>query len=97
MVPSPRLLMAARILANLTAEQLAAASRVGIATIRRLERGESHGQARTLEALAAALVAAGIEFHLAPDGSREGISRKRVPEGKGAMSPPRRSDLTTGG
>jgi hypothetical protein len=52
-----------------------------------LERGESQGQPRTLEAIEAALVAGGIEFHVAPDGSREGIFHLRSPRpGRRAMT-----------
>jgi len=55
---------AARALLRWSADDLAKASKVGIATIRRfeLQEGVPSGQVRILEALKSALEAAGVEF-----------------------------------
>ena len=63
-------LRAARVLLRWTAQELADASNVGVATIRRIEvmDGIPVGRhARTLAAIQAALEAAGIEFIGSPD------------------------------
>jgi len=55
---------AARALLRWTAQNLADASGIGVATIRRMELmdGVPSGQVRTIEALRVALEAAGVEF-----------------------------------
>jgi len=55
---------AARALLRWTAQNLADASGIGVATIRRMELmdGVPSGQVRTIEALRRALEAAGVEF-----------------------------------
>ncbi len=55
---------AARALLRWTAQNLADASGIGVATIRRMELmdGVPSGQVRTIEALRIALEAAGVEF-----------------------------------
>ena len=55
---------AARALLRWTAQNLADASGIGVATIRRMELmdGVPSGQARTIEALRVALEAAGVDF-----------------------------------
>ena len=70
-------LRAARQLVRLTAEDLARASGVGVATIRRFElmTGVPSGNARTVEALQKALEKAGIEFIGSPD-DRPGVLLK---------------------
>ena len=70
-------LRAARQLIRLTAENLAKASGVGVATIRRFElmSGVPSGNARTVEALQKALEKAGIEFIGSPD-DRPGVRLK---------------------
>lgn len=70
-------LRAARQLVRLTAEDLAKASGVGVATIRRFElmTGVPSGNARTVEALQKALEKAGIEFIGSPD-ERPGVRLK---------------------
>ena len=70
-------LRAARQLVRLTAEDLAKASGVGVATIRRFElmTGVPSGNARTVEALQKALEKAGIEFIGTPD-DRPGVRLK---------------------
>jgi transcriptional regulator with XRE-family HTH domain len=70
-------LRAARQLIRLTAEDLANASGVGVATIRRFElmTGVPSGNARTVEALQKALEKAGIEFIGSPD-DRPGVRLK---------------------
>jgi len=70
-------LRAARQLVRLTAEDLAKASGVGVATIRRFElmTGVPSGNARTVEALQKALEKAGIEFIGSPD-DRPGVRLK---------------------
>jgi transcriptional regulator with XRE-family HTH domain len=62
-------LRAARQLIRMTAEALAKASGVGVATIRRFElmSGVPSGNARTVEALQKTLEKAGIEFIGTPD------------------------------
>jgi transcriptional regulator with XRE-family HTH domain len=70
-------LRAARQLIRLTAEDLANASGVGVATIRRFElmTGVPSGNARTVEALQKTLEKAGIEFIGSPD-DRPGVRLK---------------------
>ena len=55
---------AARALLRWTAQNLADASGIGVATIRRMELmdGVPSGQVRTIEALRVALEAAGVDF-----------------------------------
>ena len=68
---------AARQLIKMTAEQLAAKSGVGVATIRRYElmAGVPSGNARSVEAIQAALEKAGVEFIGSPD-DRPGVRLK---------------------
>jgi transcriptional regulator with XRE-family HTH domain len=65
---------AARQMIRITAEELALASGVGVATIRRYElmSGVPAGNARSVEAIQKALEAAGIEFIGTPD-DRPGV------------------------
>ena len=60
---------AARALLRWTADDLAKASNIGIATIRRfeLQEGVPSGQVRILDSLKSTLEAAGVEFIGAPD------------------------------
>lgn len=68
-VISSEQIRAARAMLHWTAEDLAAAANIGVATIRRMEvmKGIPSGQVRTLHAIQEALENAGIEFL----GSRE--------------------------
>jgi len=68
---------AARALLRWTAQNLADVSGVGVATIRRIELmdGVPSGQVRTIEALRAALEAAGVEFIGSPS-DRPGVRLK---------------------
>lgn len=65
---------AARQLIKVTAEDLAAASGVGVATIRRYElmSGVPSGNARSIEAIQRALEAYGVEFIGTPE-DRPGV------------------------
>lgn len=65
---------AARQLVKVTAEELAAASGVGVATIRRYElmSGVPSGNARSIEAIQRALEAYGVEFIGTPE-DRPGV------------------------
>lgn len=65
---------AARQLVKVTAEDLAAASGVGVATIRRYElmSGVPSGNARSIEAIQRALEAYGVEFIGTPE-DRPGV------------------------
>ncbi len=62
---------AARALLSWTAQRLADASEVGVATIRRMEvmKGVPAGNIKTLSAIQAALEGAGIEFIGSPNDS----------------------------
>ena len=68
---------AARQLVRLTADQLAKASGVGLATIRRFElmTGVPSGNARLVESIQKALESAGVEFVGSPD-DRPGVRLK---------------------
>ena len=68
---------AARQLLRVTADDLASASGVGVATIRRFELmfGVPSGNARSLEAIKLALENAGVEFVGSPD-DRPGVRLK---------------------
>ena len=68
---------AARALLKWSANDLAGASKVGIATIRRFEiqDGVPSGQVRILESLTIALESAGVEFIGSPD-DRPGVRLK---------------------
>ena len=63
MIPTEQM-RAARALLRWTAQNLADASGIGVATIRRMELmdGVPSGQVRTIEALRVALEAAGVDF-----------------------------------
>ena len=65
---------AARALLRWSASDLSAASRVGTATLQRMEvmEGVPAGQVRTLQAIKMALEAAGVEFVGTPD-DRPGV------------------------
>ena len=60
---------AARALLRWSADDLAVASKIGVATIRRFEmqKGVPAGQVRVLDALKLTLEAAGVEFIGSPD------------------------------
>lgn len=68
---------AARQLIRMTADDLAKASGVGVATIRRFElmRGVPSGNARLLDSIQKALEKAGVEFIGSPD-DRPGVRLK---------------------
>ncbi len=68
---------AARQLIRITANELAALSNVGVATIRRFElmNGVPSGNARLLKAIQRALEDAGVEFIGSPD-DRPGVRLK---------------------
>lgn len=68
---------AARILAGLSAVDLANRARVGIATIKRFESGQPV-QSATVEAIVAALVSAGIAFIAAGGRSIDGGEGVRI-------------------
>lgn len=68
---------AARILAGLSAIDLATRAGVGIATIKRFESGQPV-QPATIDAIAAALTAAGIAFIRAGERSVEGGEGVRI-------------------
>lgn len=68
---------AARILAGLSAADLATRAGVGIATIKRFESGQSV-QSATVEAVTAALVSVGIAFIAAGGRSIEGGEGVRI-------------------
>ena len=58
----PEQVRAARALLDWSREQLSEACGVPLRTLHRLERGEGEPQRRTIDAIRAALEAAGIEF-----------------------------------
>jgi DNA-binding Xre family transcriptional regulator len=65
---------AARAIVRWSAGELAAASGVSLSTVRRIEEG--HGtNVRLLAAVRSTLEQAGVQFHVAPDGTR-GVSAK---------------------
>lgn len=68
---------AARILAGLSAHELAAAAGVGIATVKRFESGQPV-QPATIEAVTSALIAAGIAFIAAGGRSVQGGAGVRL-------------------
>ena len=72
---------AARALLRWTAQNLADASGIGVATIRRMELmdGVPSGQVRTIEALRVALEAAGVEFVGSPSDA-PGVRLRERPE-----------------
>jgi predicted transcriptional regulator len=77
MLPSPRLLAAARILADLTQAELATRARVSVSAVRRLEVGDTDARASTIEALAKALTEGGIEFLYDTATGKEGVRHIR--------------------
>lgn len=68
---SPDQCRAARLLARLSAQELATAAAVGIATVKRFESGQPV-QAATIEAIISALNSAGIAFIAAGESSPNG-------------------------
>ncbi|HVS78340.1 MAG TPA: helix-turn-helix transcriptional regulator [Steroidobacteraceae bacterium] len=62
MVPPPRLVTAARILIGLSQADLAEEAKIGIATLRRYERGETNPRADKANAILRVLRAHGIQF-----------------------------------
>ena len=81
MLPSPRLLAAARILANVTQAELAKRAGVSVSALRRLEVGDTNARVGTVEALTTALIACGIEFLYDQKADREGIRHARPSRG----------------
>ncbi|WP_370288013.1 helix-turn-helix domain-containing protein [Siccirubricoccus soli] len=81
MLPSPRLLAAARILANVTQAELAKRAGVSVSALRRLEVGDTNARVATVEALTKALIACGIEFLYDQTADREGIRHARPSRG----------------
>ncbi|RKK04926.1 helix-turn-helix domain-containing protein [Pseudoroseomonas wenyumeiae] len=79
MLPSPRLLAAARILANVTQTELALRAGVSVSALRRLEVGDTDARLNTVLALTEALRACGIEFLLEPSAKTEGIRHTKPP------------------
>ncbi len=79
MLPTPRLIIAARILAGLSQADLAAAAGIGIATLSRYERGESNPRSDKLNAIVGALQAHDIQFVTETDTVAEGILRVKRP------------------
>jgi DNA-binding XRE family transcriptional regulator len=90
-----RLIAAARALAGLTVEQLAAAAEVGEKTIRRIEHRKEDGtwdvsvapklrhghvSRETWERIVAALERHGVELHPAKDGQGAGVRWKAQPK-----------------
>ena len=80
MLPSPRLLAAARILAGLSQDELARAAHVGISTVKRLEIGLNAPNAGTLRKLQLALTRRGVQFTFDPEEKFEGIRRTLIPQ-----------------
>lgn len=68
---SPHQCRAARLLAGLSAQELATKAGVGIATVKRFESGQPV-QALTIEAITSALISAGIAFIAAGGASPDG-------------------------
>ncbi|MGQ0445939.1 MAG: transcriptional regulator [Beijerinckiaceae bacterium] len=76
-------LRAARALLRWEQKDIAAASKVSLPTIKRLEtiRGDLAAQARTVEAIRAALEKAGVEF-IAENGGGAGVRMRKSKKGK---------------
>lgn len=72
MLPSPRLLAAARVLAGATQQELARKAGLAVTSLRRAEFGSIGVRARTLEKLMRALMTYGVAFERGK--GREGIS-----------------------
>lgn len=70
---------AARALLRITVNDLAEMSKIGIATIKRMEAGNGipPAHARTLDQLSKALEMAGVEFIGSPD-DRPGVRLKKI-------------------
>jgi transcriptional regulator with XRE-family HTH domain len=79
MLPTPRLVIAARILTGLSQADLATAAGIGIATLSRYERGESNPRTDKLNAILGALREHGIQFVEETDAVAEGILRLKRP------------------
>ena len=79
MLPTPRLVIAARILAGLSQNDLATEAGIGIATLRRYERGDTNPRADKLNAILGALRAHGVQFVEETDAVSEGIVRLKRP------------------
>lgn len=77
MLPSPRLLAAARMLANVTQAELAELAGVSVSAVRRLEVGDTDARARTVEAFAKTMAALGVEIFVDQAGSLEGLRHAR--------------------
>ncbi|MBL6081851.1 helix-turn-helix transcriptional regulator [Belnapia sp. T18] len=77
---------AARALVGLTREQLAQASGVPMRTVARMELDEGTPQRRTLDAIRAALEAAGVDF-IAENGGGAGVRLRRSSSPADATAP----------
>ena len=77
---SPAQTRAARALLNWSQEQLAEKASVSVTTLRNYERGATVPMTNNLNAMRAALEAAGVEF-IAEDGGGAGV-RLRMPGGR---------------
>lgn len=73
MLPSSRLLAAARYLADVTQKELADKADIAVSSLRRVELGASGVKAVTVEKVMEALASYDIEFVLDRKGNREGL------------------------
>ncbi len=87
LLPSPRLLVAARILAGLTQEALAAAAGISSSALMRIERGGTRPHVRTLHKLQDALMVEGVQFVFDSEGNFEGIKHKCPPQETSSSTP----------
>lgn len=78
MIPPPRLLAAARVLAGLSQAELAARANVGIGALSRYEAGKTMPRIDTIAALVRALGEVGIGFLEESDSVEMGIVKRKA-------------------
>jgi transcriptional regulator with XRE-family HTH domain len=77
MLPSPRLIAAARVLLGLSQAELAQRAGLHVNVVRRFETGRTSPRVSTLEALLKVFAAAGVEFVSGSDRIEGGIILRR--------------------
>lgn len=88
MLPSSRLLAAARYLAGVTQRELAREADVAVSSLRKAEIGSVGVRARTVEKLMRALAAHDISFILDHEHGREGLMHAAPPTRDGGKPVP---------
>ena len=80
LLPGPRVLAAARVLAGITQQELAAASNVALNVVRRYEKGDGNPRSSSVAAMVEALRLKNVTFLSEGDGYRVAVALIEPPE-----------------